>query len=162
MKSTLFLLLLYLSSNALGDEWLVKLVKDKESSIKKGIENKKSPKPFFKDHVLLFFFSSTCPYCHRFSPILNAFAKKRGIKVIPLSFNGQGLAHFNRFYPVTDEWVKLAFPNGNIRYPALFILNEKNHFLYPVAVGFMSNHELENTMHRLMPKINAFEKRKLG
>ena len=34
-----------------------------------------------KDHVLLFFYRSDCPYCHAFAPTLAAFQARHGIPV---------------------------------------------------------------------------------
>ena len=37
--------------------------------------------PFFKNHQILFFFSSTCGHCHRQAPVLKAWADAMGVFV---------------------------------------------------------------------------------
>jgi len=47
-----------------------------------------------RDHVLLFFFRSDCPYCHAIAPMLEAFQARHGIRVEAVSVDGGAIPGF--------------------------------------------------------------------
>jgi conjugal transfer pilus assembly protein TraF len=47
-----------------------------------------------RDHVLLFFFRSDCPYCHAIAPMLEAFQARHGIRVEAVSVDGGPMPGF--------------------------------------------------------------------
>lgn len=114
---------------------------------------------FFKTHTLVFFFSSQCPYCREFSPVVKAVADKYQARVLALSFDNQPLEGFSQFKPVTTQWVNAAYAGKPITYPALFVANNKDYLLYPVSYGAMNADELESRLEALQQKINAYESR---
>ena len=117
-----------------------------------GIQNR-----FFETHGFVFFFASTCPYCHQFSPVLSQVSKKLGARVLPLSFDNQPLPEFQKVLPATSDWTTVAFQNASIHYPALFIANTTTEKLYPVSIGSLSEMELLTRIEELIPKIMAYE-----
>lgn len=106
----------------------------------------------------LFFYASTCPYCHQLAPILKTWAKRQHATVIPLSFDNRPLAEFPYFMPATFAWVSAAYAGRPIHYPALFVVNHTSHHLYPVAIGSLTESELDKRMQLLIPKIDAYER----
>lgn len=112
---------------------------------------------FFQTHGFVFFFASTCPYCHQFSPILKSVTESLNAEVLPLSFDNQPLPEFTHVLPATSDWVTTAFQNSPIHYPALFIANPKTHRLYPVSTGALNEMELIARIKALIPKIIAYE-----
>lgn len=112
---------------------------------------------FFETHGFVFFFASTCPYCHQFSPVLSQVSKKIGARVLPLSFDNQPLPEFKEVLPATSDWTSVAFQNASIHYPALFIANTTTQTLYPVSIGSLSEMELMTRIEELIPKIMAYE-----
>lgn len=155
-------LLLSLAAANAGGNWLSKMVLDSEKG--NAIDNSRKThevtnQGFFRDHVLVLFYSSSCPHCHEFAPKLNRWAVTHEARVLPLSFDNKPLPEFPDFLPATRDWVNVAFADRPISYPALFVINNKTNVLYPVSVGFMEIDELEARMHVLVPKIQSYEKR---
>ncbi len=116
---------------------------------------------FFQTHGFVFFFASTCPYCHQFSPVLSQVSKRLGASVLPLSFDNQPLPEFQDVLPATSDWTTVAFKNASIHYPALFITNPKTQALYPVSIGALNEMELTTRIEALIPKIMAYENTKV-
>ena len=112
---------------------------------------------FFKTHGLVFFFESTCPYCHQFSPVLSRVSKELEASVLPLSFDNQPLPEFQDVQPATSEWTTAAFHNEAIHYPALFIVNPDKETLYAVSIGALNEMELNIRLAAMIPKIIRFE-----
>ena len=116
------------------------------------------PDAFFQTHGFVFFFASTCPYCHQFSPVLSSLATALNAPVLPLSFDNQPLPEFKDFLPATSDWTTIAFKNEAIHYPALFIAHPKTQALYPVSIGALNEGELITRLDALIPKIVAYER----
>lgn len=113
--------------------------------------------PFFKNHALVFFFSSQCTYCQQFAPVVRQWAVMQGAPVLALSFDNQPLDSFPDARPVTTEWSNAAYAGKPITYPALFIANRQSHLIYPVAFGAMGYADLEMRLSQIKPKIEAYE-----
>jgi len=114
---------------------------------------------FFDNHKVMFFFASTCPFCHKQAPVLKAWAHDVGAEIEAYSFDNQPLPDFQDIIPATQDLVSAAFKGEQIRYPALFIVHDKTGELYPVSVGALSESELTQRMQVLIPKIIAHESR---
>lgn len=113
--------------------------------------------PFFKNHVLLFFFASSCPHCHHQAPILKDWANNHGVIVDARTLDDKPLPEFPTATTATAALVETAFRGNSIRYPALFVMNPSSGALYPVAIGSMTTDELNTRMQVLIPKIIAYE-----
>lgn len=113
--------------------------------------------PFFNDHALVFFFSSQCPYCQQFAPIVKQYSISHGASILALSFDNQPVAPFADFMPVTTEWINEAYAGKPITYPALFIANLRAQLLYPVAFGAMESQALEERLADIKAKIVQYE-----
>ena len=120
-------------------------------------ENSTMPNAFFQTHGFIFFFASTCLYCHQFSPVLSKVANDFNARILPLSFDNQPLPEFKDFMRATSDWTTIAFKNQSIHYPALFIANPDNQMLYPVSIGALDEKELTTRLEELIPKIIAHE-----
>ena len=114
---------------------------------------------FFIKHSLVFFFASTCPHCHDQAPVLAEWASDHQAKVLAFSFDDRSLPEFQDASPVTTDLVDVAFAGQPIRYPALFVMENATHTLYPVAFGALSQDELNERMTQLLPKIQMFEQK---
>ena len=114
---------------------------------------------FFSDHQLVLFFSSKCPYCLQFAPVLKTWSGAHLAPILALSFDNQPLPEFLNFQPVSTEWVSAAFGSAPINYPALFIVNTTTHVIYPVSTGFLSEVELDDRMKAIATKILSYESR---
>ena len=115
--------------------------------------------PFFKNHAVVFFFSSQCTYCQQFSPVVKQWADAQSAPVLSLSFDNQPLSSFPDARPVTTQWINAAYAGKPITYPALFIANRQSYLLYPVAFGAMGYADLEIRLSHIKSKIEAYEAR---
>jgi conjugal transfer pilus assembly protein TraF len=98
-----------------------------------------------KEWGLFFFFSSQCPYCVQFAPIVKQFAQIYDFEVIPISKDGSSLPEFP--HPKLDPGILEAW--GINFYPALFGVNPKTEEVVPIAFGFVSLDEIEKRIHTL-------------
>lgn len=139
-------LLIVLSVNNHAANWLDEMINEKPG--------------FSTDHGLVFFYGSQCPYCKQFSPVLKHWSIEKKMSVLPLSFDNQPLPEFDKFLPVSTEWINAAFQQNNIQYPALFVVNIQSKTLYPIGFGAMTLDELSQRMAALVPKILQYENKR--
>lgn len=91
-----------------------------------------------KEHGLMFFFRSDCPYCHKMAPTLKQFGQRYGIEILPVSLDGKGLPDFPN--PKVNHGQAKAL--GVERVPALFIASRKTKEIAPIGFGVMSQAEI--------------------
>ncbi len=91
-----------------------------------------------KEHGLIFFFRSDCPYCHQYAPTLKMLSEMYGIEVLAVSIDGGGLPDFPNYRDgraVAQQW-------GIEKVPATFIASKKTNERAPVGFGVMSLQEI--------------------
>jgi conjugal transfer pilus assembly protein TraF len=91
-----------------------------------------------RDHVLLFFFRSDCPYCHAFAPILESFRARYGIGIVAVSVDGGALAEFPDFR--RDNGIATALNVAQV--PALFLAQPFAGRITALGFGVLSDGEL--------------------
>jgi conjugal transfer pilus assembly protein TraF len=91
-----------------------------------------------RDHALLFFFRSDCPYCHAFAPILASFRARYGIRIVAVSVDGGGLAEFPDFR--RDNGIATTLNVTQV--PALFIAQPFAGRITALGFGVLSDGEL--------------------
>ena len=106
-------------------------------------------------YQLVLFFSSKCPYCVKFAPIVKAYSLQHNLKVEAVSLNHQGLEDFPNPTNATQDMIDLAYQGKTVVYPALFLVDLKFKHLYPVAYGALSQYELNDRMEKLQSAIIA-------
>ncbi len=112
---------------------------------------------FFASHKLVMIYSSTCQFCHKFSPVLKRWSDEFNAPVRPLSLDGKPIEGFANFEVDTDNFVNSAYgdlPHGT---PALFIVNDKTNAIFPVLFGNSNYSELNTRLQDFIPKIIKFE-----
>lgn len=87
-----------------------------------------------KQHGLIFFFRSDCPYCHAMAPMVKRMATEYGFDVIGVSTDGQGLPDF----PNPRDGRGLASKWGVERVPALFVGAKETGEVAPIGFGQLS------------------------
>jgi len=97
-------------------------------------------------HGLFFLFKGSCPYCHKFAPVLKAFAEAYGFHVIPISLDGGALPEFPT--PRRDAAVSLKLNVDTV--PAVFLVNPGERAIHPVAFGYVSASELKQRLYTLL------------
>lgn len=104
-----------------------------------------------ESYGLFFFFSSDCPYCHQFAPIVKRFADTYGWKVIAISVDADA----------SERGTVAEFPNpeannglfemwGLKALPALIAINPHRKEAIPIAYGLTSLDEMENRVMTLL------------
>ncbi len=93
-----------------------------------------------KDHGLIFFFRSDCPYCHAMAPTLRMLSDKYGIEVLAVSVDGGSLPDF----PQPRDGRMQATAWGVQRVPALFIGSKRTGDRAPIGFGMMAQSEIVN------------------
>lgn len=91
-----------------------------------------------KDHVLLFFFRSDCPYCHAYAPVLRRFEQEHGLRVVGVSLDGAGLPEFPT--PRPDNGISARL--GVTQVPMLFLAHPAKGVITPLGAGVLAGTEL--------------------
>lgn len=91
-----------------------------------------------RDHVLLFFFRSDCPFCHAIAPMLEAFQVRHGIRVEAVSVDGgpmPGFAAARR-----DNGIASALRVSQV--PALYLAQPHTGRIVTLGFGVLSESQL--------------------
>jgi conjugal transfer pilus assembly protein TraF len=91
-----------------------------------------------RDHVLLFFFRSDCPYCHAFAPTLEAFQARYGLQVVAISVDGGTLPGFSAAR--RDNGIARALQVTQV--PAVFLAQPFTGRITPIGFGVLSESQL--------------------
>ena len=91
-----------------------------------------------RDHVLIFFYRSDCPYCHTFAPTLQAFEARHGIQVVAVSVDGGAMPGFPRSRP--DNGIATALQVTQV--PAVFLAQPATGKITPIGSGVLSESQL--------------------
>ena len=95
-----------------------------------------------RDHGLIFFFKSDCPYCHTMAPAVRMMAERFGIEVLPVSIDGVGLPDF----PHPQDGRDKAQAWGAQRVPALFMGSKVTGDRVALGFGVMALSEIMERM----------------
>lgn len=90
------------------------------------------------DHVVLFFFRSDCKYCHAFAPTLEAFSRKHGLKIMPVSIDGGPIPGFTDYKVDNGISKKLGVQSV----PATFLAKPFTGDITTIGFGVLSEVEL--------------------
>ncbi|MBP6986409.1 MAG: type-F conjugative transfer system pilin assembly protein TraF [Alphaproteobacteria bacterium] len=99
-----------------------------------------------KTHGLFFFYSGSCTYCHKFAPIVKAFAQKYGWEVLPISIDGAGLPEFPNFKPDNGTAQTL----GVKVLPSLLAVEPSTGQVIPLSYGFSTHDQIEDRIRVLL------------
>jgi len=100
-----------------------------------------------KHYGLFFVFKSSCPYCHRFAPIVKEFSTLFGFEVKAISADGGVM---NEFKNAAQDNGALKIINPQGVYPALFLANPKTMEIIPIAWGLVSITELKENCRYIL------------
>lgn len=102
------------------------------------LERSQSVAALAKDHVLLFFYRSDCPYCHAFGPVLQAFERHHGLKVVAIGIDGGPLPGFP--HARADNGTARTLQVTQV--PAVFLAQPYSGRISPVGYGVLSEAQL--------------------
>jgi len=95
-----------------------------------------------RDHGLLFFYRSDCPYCHDIAPVLRSFSDSVGMQVLAVSMDGGPLPGFPNAR--RDNGVSRMVSNGEgIRVvPALYLVSNDTKTVQLIGTGALARDEI--------------------
>jgi conjugal transfer pilus assembly protein TraF len=82
---------------------------------------------------LVFFFRGTCPYCHKFAPLLRQFAEHYGFRIVDVSLDGGGLPEFPNPQPNNQAAENLRVE----AVPAVYLVNPRTRQVVPAVFGLV-------------------------
>jgi conjugal transfer pilus assembly protein TraF len=97
---------------------------------------------------LFFFYSSKCPYCHQFSPILKVFAAHYNLEVMAVSMDGGILPQWPDTKLNQAQADNLGMSGKPV--PAVLLFDSKTQEVIPVSFGLVAVDELENRIVSLI------------
>jgi conjugal transfer pilus assembly protein TraF len=97
-----------------------------------------------KEHGLMFFFRSDCPYCHAMAPVLEMIERKYGMEILAVSTDNAPLPGLAKWVTNQGQFETLLQTHGlrEPRVPALFVASKKNGDTAPVGMGVMAYTEI--------------------
>jgi conjugal transfer pilus assembly protein TraF len=97
-----------------------------------------------KEHGLLFFFRSDCPYCHAMAPVLEMIEKKYGMEIFAVSTDNAPLPGLSKWSANKGQFETLLQTHGlrEARVPALFIASKQSKDTAPLGMGVMAYTEI--------------------
>ena len=114
------------------------------------INNKKTYMAKFREeYQLLFVYTSRCPYCHKFSKILDSFSKDKKLHVAALTDDGGKIEPFTQAVHDRNRITELGVDG----FPVLFVEHKKTYKTSLLADGLTPYSELERIVDALAEKL---------
>lgn len=102
------------------------------------------------EYAIVFFFSSSCNYCHLFAPTLRQFEQQTGLFTYAFSMDGKGMAGYEVPIPVTKETYEEFFKGTpDERLPATFLINVNSRKFARMTAGNVSLQGLHETYTKI-------------
>lgn len=109
-----------------------------------------SDSSFNNEYVVAFFYSSNCPYCHKFAPTLEKFKQEYGLDVESVTHDGGKIAGFEDALYFPELFKKFNISG----YPAVIVVNKKTEKKYLLAQGNITYRELLDNFNYVKKVIN--------
>lgn len=107
-----------------------------------------------KKKAIVYVFRSDCPYCKRFSPILESFSKEKGFTVLTFSLDGKGNDVYP--YPKTDLGLLQAKKMIPQVVPAVYLIDPREDTTDVIGFGLMNYMDLQKRI-ALVNGIHIYE-----
>ncbi|WP_139686155.1 type-F conjugative transfer system pilin assembly thiol-disulfide isomerase TrbB [Vibrio tasmaniensis] len=102
-------------------------------------------------YALVFFFESTCPYCHKAAPKITRLGERFQLPVYAFSVDEVGIAGFEVPIPVTPEIGQTFFPsNGKAVMPATFLMNVNSRKFSRLSIGDVPESTLAQSIQQAL------------
>ncbi len=88
------------------------------------------------EHALVFFFQSSCGFCHRFAPLVTKASQSLNIPVYSFSLDGEGIPNFPVPIPATQE-IRDTFLVDSDVVPATFLINVNSRKFTRITTGYI-------------------------
>ncbi len=102
---------------------------------------------------LVFFFRGTCPYCHKFAPLLKQFAEHYDFRIVDVSLDGGGLPEFPNPQPNNQAAQNLRVE----AVPAVYLVNPRTRQVVPAVFGLVGWSDLVQRLIYAMNHANDHE-----
>jgi conjugal transfer pilus assembly protein TraF len=102
-------------------------------------------KALAKEHGILFFYRSDCPYCHAVVPVLQNIASKYGFEVLAVATDGRALPGWSAAFRSNDGQFEALLQQHGLKdavVPAIFIASKATGETAPIGMGVLANSEL--------------------
>lgn len=96
---------------------------------------------------IFFIFQGSCPYCHKYAPILKSFQEKYGITIMAVSMDGGGLPGWDKFLINKGQVEKMGLTTQAV--PATILFDKETRKFIPVGFGVLSHSELEERIYAI-------------
>lgn len=117
--------------------------KGTSASANKHKSNDEIIRQFARNNELYFFYSSHCPYCQEFAPIVKKFAERYNFRVVAITENRSFLPEFPNSLINTTQAERFGVDNG---VPRLYVLIAKTRRPVLVADGYVEEDELRQNV----------------
>lgn len=104
-----------------------------------------------QSYGLMFFFRGSCPYCHRFAPVLQAFASRYGFSVVAVTLDGGTLPEFPQ--PKSNDAAATALQVESV--PAVYLIEPRQRTVAPASFGFIGYSELAQRVDAALQQIRS-------
>lgn len=98
------------------------------------------------EYGFFFFYSSTCPHCHAFAPVLKKWGEMKGFKIIGVTLDGKTIEGFED--SKIDNGISRKF--GITHVPSLVGVNPRTNHILPIAAAPLPIPEIENSIIHLV------------
>ncbi|WP_017053061.1 type-F conjugative transfer system pilin assembly thiol-disulfide isomerase TrbB [Vibrio genomosp. F6] len=99
-------------------------------------------------YAMVFFFESTCHYCHLFAPKMQQLTQDTQLPTYAFSIDNKGMPGFDIPIPVTPEIGQKFFQanNGKAVLPATFLMNVNSQKFTRISVGDIPYSQLSQSV----------------
>jgi type-F conjugative transfer system pilin assembly thiol-disulfide isomerase TrbB len=99
---------------------------------------------------LIYIFSSKCPYCQRFSPVLATVSQQHAIPVYAYAVDGQGSPDYPTPLTANDTVLQLFYGDQPVLYPATFLVHLHSKRFVPLTRGMVDRATLQQTLQAML------------
>lgn len=84
---------------------------------------------------VVLFMQGSCPYCHKFDPMLKSLSERVGFGVMAYTIDGHGDEAYPEALPVPADVMRTFFPNLPVATPTTFLVNVNTLEALPLLQG---------------------------
>lgn len=98
---------------------------------------------------IFFFYRSSSPYSKVYAPILKAYGRRYGLKIIAVSLDGKGIVGFPKFVTNGDQFTRWRLANI---VPATVLFDDTTKRAIPIGYGILTQDQLSRRLFAVLAK----------
>ncbi len=102
-----------------------------------------------KNHGIIFFYRSDCPYCHKQAPVLAELKKRHGIDILAISMDGGPIPGFPDAKPDNGIANYVSGGEGIATVPSTFLVSNDKKTIVPLGSGVLAMEEIVDRIYLL-------------